>query len=73
MSAGPRLSILAALALAYLGLMFLGTHLPLGGDVPIAVAGSGADKLIHALAYAGLAALLLAVVSVARPPSIAAS
>jgi VanZ family protein len=72
MTIRQRAVIFAALALIYLGAMFLGTHLPLGGEggeLPVA----GADKLIHALMYAGLAGLLLAAVRLLRPPNIAAA
>ena len=72
MPSRQRIAILALLAAMYLGARFVGTHLPLSGErgeLPVA----GADKLIHALMYAGLAGLLLAAVSVVRPPSIAAA
>lgn len=53
-----RLSI-TLLLLGYWLALFVATHNPLHDVIPIA----GADKLIHALAYAGLAYLLAAVAS----------
>jgi VanZ family protein len=56
--------IVAIVATVYLLAMFLGTHLPLR-DVPSSVV--GADKLVHAIMYAGLTALVLAAASSVRP------
>jgi VanZ family protein len=69
MPTGPRVAIISVVAAIYLGMMFLGTHLPLGVQEPVA----GADKLVHALMYAGLAAVVLAGLGLIRPPSIAAA
>lgn len=59
-----RALIVVVLAALYLLVMFLGTHLPLRG-VPSSVV--GADKLVHAGMYAGLASLILAAASLFRP------
>lgn len=64
MAGHSRALILVVLAALYLLLMFLGTHLPLH-SVPASVV--GADKLVHAGMYAGLAALILIAVSMLRP------
>jgi VanZ family protein len=56
--------IVAALATVYLLVMFLGTHLPLRG---VSSSALGADKVVHATMYAGLAVLILAAASFFRP------
>lgn len=69
MSFGPRIAILAVLAVVYLGAMFLGTHLPIEWQVPV----RGADKVVHALMFSGLAVLLLAAFNMIRPAGVAAA
>lgn len=64
MPARRRALNVVVLSALYLFVTFLGTHLPLRG-VPSSVV--GADKLVHAGMYAGLAALILAAASLLRP------
>jgi VanZ family protein len=62
-----RAAIAVGLAAIYLGGMFLLTHVPASNSSQA----GGADKLVHALLYAGLAVLLCAAVSLFRRPSVA--
>jgi len=62
-------AIVFVLAGLYLLAMFLATHIPLARGLPGARV-SGADKLVHAAMYAGLAVLVLAAASVIRPVSL---
>jgi VanZ family protein len=64
-----RAAIVFVLAGLYLLAMFLATHTPLVAGVPM-LGVIGADKLVHAGMYAGLAVLVLAAASVIRPISL---